>query len=628
MMLAPNKLLQNRYLIVQPIGHGGMGNVYEATDTRLHSTVALKETLMTDRVSLRAFEREAQLLARLRHPVLPKVIDHFTEDNGQFLVMEYIPGDDLATLMEKQGGAFPPAAVVPWALSWADQLLDALDYLHRQDPPAYHRDIKPQNLKLTARGQIILLDFGLAKGGMAETTMTARGEKLLGFTPNYAPLEQIRGGDPDERSDLYSLAATLYHLMTGTKPPDALTRVAAILNEQPDPLRPASEHNAHISPMVASVLHHALASNMDERPASANEMRRAFYEARQQRPASQPRPLEAAPETERLRTGGEATEYATDPLDRSTGRLGGGVPLVSPPQEAPGTLLHGFQTGSQVLAVALNPEGGRLLAVGSSEGTIGLWDVQQEECVHTLEGHRASVIGLDFSADGTLLVSGSEDRTVCLWRVEDGALLYQSGEYSEPIECVALSPDGRLLAIGGWSEAVILCQMGDDRFTELAQLSSGFVHSLAFSPDGCMLAAGCYDASVRLWRTEDYGLERVLSGHSNFVLTVAFSPNSKMLASAGGETDILIWRVNDGRLLDTLRGHGNFVRSLAFSPNSKVLASGSEDKTARLWRVGDGTLLHSLEGHTEGVTYVLFDISGRILFSGSRDSKVRLWQAS
>jgi WD40 repeat protein len=625
-MLAPNSLLQNRYLIVRPIGHGGMGNVYEATDTRLHATVALKETLMTDRVSLRAFEREAQLLARLRHPVLPKVIDHFTEDNGQFLVMEYIPGDDLAALMEKQGGAFPPSAVVPWALSWADQLLDALDYLHRQEPPAYHRDIKPQNLKLTARGQIILLDFGLAKGGINETsTMTARGEKLLGFTPNYAPLEQIRGSDPDERSDLYSLAATLYHLMTGVKPPDALTRVAAVLNEQPDPLRPASEYNNHILPAVAAVLRQALSSSLEERPATATEMRRAFHEARQQR---RPQSAASAPETERLRPGAEAPEYSTDPLDRSTGRLISEVPLATEPQEAPGTLLHGFQTASPVLALALNPEDGRLLAVGSNEGTIGLWDVQEEEFVRTLEGHSASVIGLAFSADGTRIVSGSEDRTVCLWRVADGALLYRSGEYAEPIECVALSPDGRLLALGGWGEAVLLCELNDDHFTEVKHLPSGFVHSLAFSPDGCLLAAGCYDASVRLWRTEDYGLERVLSGHSNFVLTVAFSPNSKMLASGGGETNVLVWRVKDGRLLDTLRGHTNFVRSLAFSPNSKLLASGSEDKTARLWRVGDGSLLHSLEGHTDGVTRVHFDVSGRILFSGSRDSKVRLWQAS
>jgi WD40 repeat protein len=626
-MLAPNCLLQNRYLIVRPIGHGGMGNVYEATDMRLHATVALKETLMTDRVSLRAFEREAQLLARLRHPVLPKVIDHFMEDDGQFLVMEYIPGDDLAALMEKQGGAFPPAAVVPWALSWADQLLDALDYLHRQDPPAYHRDIKPQNLKLTARGQIILLDFGLAKGGMAESsTMTARGEKLLGFTPNYAPLEQIRGSDPDERSDLYSLAATLYHLMTGVKPPDALTRVAAVLNEQPDPLRPASEYNHHISPAVAAVLRQALSSTMEERPASASEMRRAFYEARQQ--SRSPQPVETASETERLRSASEAPEYVTDALDHATGRLVSDVPLATSPQEVPGTLLYGFQTASPVLALALNPEDGRLLAVGSNEGTIGLWDVQEEEFVRTLEGHSASVIDLAFSVDGTRLISGSEDRTVCVWRVEDGALLYQSGEYAEPIECVALSPDGRLLALGGWGEAVILCELKDERFTEVKQLPAGFVHSLAFSPDGCLLAAGCYDASVRLWHTETYNLERVLSGHSNFVLTVAFSPNSKMLASGGGETDIRVWRVKDGRLLDTLHGHTNFVRSLAFSPNSKLLASGSEDKTARLWRVGDGSLLHSLEGHTDGVTRVHFDVSGRILFSGSRDSKVRLWQAS
>jgi serine/threonine protein kinase len=250
-----------------------MGAVYEAVDQRLDTTVALKETLFADERLRKQFEREARLLARLHHPALPRVSDHFSEGDGQFLVMQFIPGDDLSEMMTRKRGPFPPDQV----LTWADQLLDALDYLHTQDPQIVHRDIKPQNLKLTSRGQIILLDFGLAKGQAGEISRVTTAASIFGYTPNYAPLEQIQGLGTDARSDLYSLAATIYHLMTGVKPPDALTRAAALVNGQPDPLVPASQTDSAIDPEVDHVLGKAMAQNREQRYASASEMRRAFH---------------------------------------------------------------------------------------------------------------------------------------------------------------------------------------------------------------------------------------------------------------------------------------------------------------------------------------------------------------
>lgn len=277
-MIAPNTLLQNRYLVLNQIGQGGMGAVYIATDQRFGSTVALKETFFTDPNLRKAFEREARLLNHLRHPALPRVSDHFVEDEGQFLVMEYIAGDDLAEKLRERGGAFTLSEV----LNWADQLLDALDYLHTQEPSVIHRDIKPQNLKLTARNAIVLLDFGLAKGSATmQTKVTATGS-VFGYSRNYAPLEQIQGAGTDPRSDLYSLAATLYHLITGVTPPDALTRATAVLNGQPDPLLPASEVHAQVPPAVAGVLSKAMAQNAGQRPQTAAAMRDAMREAARQ----------------------------------------------------------------------------------------------------------------------------------------------------------------------------------------------------------------------------------------------------------------------------------------------------------------------------------------------------------
>ncbi|HJU53904.1 MAG TPA: protein kinase [Pyrinomonadaceae bacterium] len=275
-MIAPNTLLQNRYLVQHQIGQGGMGAVYVATDQRFGSTVALKETFFDDPNLRKAFEREARLLNHLRHPALPRVSDHFTEEDGQFIVMEYIAGDDLAEKLKERGGAFPLSEV----LSWADQLLDALDYLHTQEPSIIHRDIKPQNLKLTPRKHIVLLDFGLAKGTLAQQTTATK--SVFGYSRHYASLEQIQGAGTDPRSDLYSLAATLYHLLTGIAPPDALTRATAVLNGQPDPLLPANDVHAQVTPAVAEVIHRAMAQNAGQRPQSAAEMRDEMREAARQ----------------------------------------------------------------------------------------------------------------------------------------------------------------------------------------------------------------------------------------------------------------------------------------------------------------------------------------------------------
>src|SRR5262245_2387727 len=276
-MLTPDTVLQGRYRIIRQLGQGGMGAVYEAVDQRLDTTVALKETLFSDERLRKQFEREARLLARLHHPALPRVSDHFSEGDGQFLVMQFIPGDDLAEMMARKRGPFPADQV----LQWADQLLDALDYLHTQEPQIVHRDIKPQNLKLTARGQVILLDFGLAKGQAGDISRVTTSASIFGYTPNYAPLEQIQGLGTDSRSDLYSLGATLYHLMTGVKPPDALTRAAALVDGQPDPLTPASVANPAIGHDIDTVLAKGMAQSREQRYTTAADMRNALHETEQ-----------------------------------------------------------------------------------------------------------------------------------------------------------------------------------------------------------------------------------------------------------------------------------------------------------------------------------------------------------
>jgi serine/threonine protein kinase len=276
-MIEAGTVLQNRYRVEKQIGQGGMGAVFIATDERFGSTVAIKETLMLDEKFRKAFEREARLLNSLRHPALPRVSDHFIDGNGQFIVMEYIDGEDLSEMMEHEGRVYPLKDV----LNWADQLLDALEYLHTQEIPVIHRDIKPQNLKLNSRGQIILLDFGLAKGNPTNPESATAAKSVFGYSRNYASLEQIQGTGTDPRSDLYSLSATLYHLLTGIPPADALTRAMNVLSDKEDPLVAIETINSDIPAPIAEVLHKAMALNSNQRPISAQAMRAMLWESQE-----------------------------------------------------------------------------------------------------------------------------------------------------------------------------------------------------------------------------------------------------------------------------------------------------------------------------------------------------------
>jgi len=268
-VLTSGDVLQGRYRIVHRLGSGGMGAVYEAVDERLDSTVALKETFSLDSRLRRQFEQEARLLAGLHHSALPRVSDYFTEGDRAFLVMQYISGADLAEIIATQPGPFPRNQVI----AWADQLLDALVYLHTRDRQIIHRDIKPHNLKVTANGQIALLDFGLAK---AESADVSTATSIFGYTRRYSPLEQIQDQGTSPRSDIYALGATLYHLLTGVKPPDALARAGAVAKSNTDLLKPAHEVHPAVGPEIAVILSRAMALEPEGRFQSAGDFREAL----------------------------------------------------------------------------------------------------------------------------------------------------------------------------------------------------------------------------------------------------------------------------------------------------------------------------------------------------------------
>ncbi len=264
MTLEQGTLLNGRYRIVDILGQGGMGSVYRALDENLGVEVAVKENLFTTDEYSRQFRLEALILASLRHQNLPRVTDHFVmEGYGQYLVMDYIEGEDLRQRMERLGCIPEEDAILVGAA-----VCDALAYLHTRRPPVLHRDIKPGNIKITPDGRVYLVDFGLAKliQGSQTTTTGARA-----MTPGYSPPEQYGTARTDPRSDIYSLGATLYAALTSVIPEDGLARVMDNIQ-----LTPIRKHTPKVSRRLSAVIEKAMEAYPDDRYQSADEFRRGL----------------------------------------------------------------------------------------------------------------------------------------------------------------------------------------------------------------------------------------------------------------------------------------------------------------------------------------------------------------
>lgn len=296
--LKTDEVLHGRYRIRERIGQGGMGNIYLADDLRLEGRKCALKEVEHDRTvpanllkeARQQFRREATVLARLDHPNLPKVSDFFAVGVRDYLVMDYIPGNDLRAMMleAKQKNTFLEEGDV---LAWAYQLADALSYLHQQDPPLVHRDVKPSNLKITPSNVLKLVDFGLVKAlvpdEMTITVIQGRGTAL------YTPLEQY-GGDglhTDARSDIYAFGCTLYHLLTNTAPVDARQRFL-----QPESLPAPRSLNPAISSRTERAILWAMSLHPDERPDNVEEFR-AYLMGTRELP---PRPITASHPTMRV----------------------------------------------------------------------------------------------------------------------------------------------------------------------------------------------------------------------------------------------------------------------------------------------------------------------------------------
>ena len=602
-------LLRERYRALKPLGRGGFGRTFLAIDEdkpskprcAIKQFFPLSQGTSSAEKAAELFNREAVRLDELgKHPQIPELLAHFQQESYQYLVQEFIEGQNLQEELARNG-AFSQNQI----RSLLNDLLPVLEFVHSRS--VIHRDIKPPNIIRrrsvqpsiiytypTLTGELVLVDFGAAK--------VVEGSRQTGTiigSPEFVAPEQIRG-QAVFASDLYSLGVTCIYLLTQVSPFDLFD-----INQDTWVWRDFLK--VQIDPKLGRILDKMIEPSLSRRYKSVAEV------------------LQDLPPQQRAGTGTGTPQQ----------RAGTGAPPLQGPVIPVQNSLPPTVAGT-IIPV---PQMQRVVPAHAPT-----W-----RCVHTLVGHLNAVTSVAFSPDGQTLASGSEDKTIEMWKLEAGKRWYTLTGHSDWVTCVAFCPDGRTLASSGRDKTIQIWDLNKGKWWYALTGHSDRVSAVAFSPNGQVLASSSRDKTVRLWNLNKGKLMSTLIGHAEGVEAVAFSAGGEFLASASRDKTLRLWDWQAGKSLCTLAEHGDWVRSTVFAstPPSQgghggtaptrggvgggsILASGSRDGTAKLWRVdagGRGMLLRSMRDNSGDVLCVALSPDGRVLATGSRDGTIYLWDA-
>ncbi|MCD4785942.1 MAG: serine/threonine protein kinase [Candidatus Eremiobacteraeota bacterium] len=619
---------ENRYMIIEKVHEGAQGYIYKAKDTKLDEIVALKEMFSEfesdeeKRNSIKRFREEARILFTLEHPGIPRVTDFFEEGGKLFMVMTYIEGEDLELYIKKRQ---EKPIVEDTVLDWARQVLEILDYLHNLEPPIIYRDLKPSNLMIGKNGQILLVDFGIARIFEPEMRGTIIG------TPGFSSPEQYKGFS-DPRSDIYSLGATMHYLLTGRDPSDP-----SLPPFKFDDLR---ELNPDISEKTSKLVAGMLEFEIDSRPSSAKSLINVI-EGEEELMSPEVKPsVKKIPPLEIKKKRSKAfylvgiimllilSSIVTFGLFKikkknKSSRIPGESHIVSntanPGENKKGKILDNGKFpvreagvlsghGEQVTCIAFSPDG-KYIATGSDDNTIKIWDFSTQKLIQTLTGHMMTVRWLAFSNDGNHLVSTSNDKTRRIWDWKKGQ---QEACMELPFtsEYAIFAPGDNYIIVGKDCQQLYIYNRSGEKMTTFVGLA------FDISPDGKKFAS-YYENSKGIhhyMNVRDTGLRMtsldidMWAGYNHRdmekldwlyfgkrekdpITSVQFSPDGKHIAASTQNSKVEIWSTG-GKLEKVLTSPGCFI-NIDYSPDGKYLGASTTDKGLYVWDTSTGEMVRN-----------------------------------
>ncbi len=571
--------LRDRYLAIAPIGQGGFGRTFKAIDEDKPSKpfCAIKQFLpqmegtTATQKAAELFTQEAIALEQLNHPHIPKLLAYFiTPDTRQYLVQEFIDGQNLKAELEAEG-RFSVAKVSEILMT----LLPTLDYVHKLGTGFIHRDIKPENIiRRDEDRQLYLVDFGAAKVRNPERSQLAG--TTIG-TPEFMAPEQA-WGRAFPSSDLYSLGLMCVHLLTGVSP-------FALFDDNRDCWIWRDFLAQPIEPILGTVLDKLIQHKPVDRYPTAQDVLAAL---------SVKYPDNLDPANIRI-----VQPLVTTP-DRSIS--GQSEQRILPAISTTLTTTHKsdwqcintleWHTKS-INTIAIFPNGKYLIS-GDDGGTVAVWNLSMPSQPIATYSTNNSVFSVAASPDISQIASGDKNRKVQLRRRES------IGNSLQELRADANNLDSH----------------------------NGYVFSVEFSPDGKILASGGADLRIRLWNTATGKIIYTFDGHHESITALQFMPNGKILISAGADRTIRFWDLEHKHLLKTIEAHDEKIHALAISRDGKKIISGSSDRTVQIRQLGTSSTYHSLTGHQDAILTVAISPDGETIASGSIDGVVNLWDAN
>jgi eukaryotic-like serine/threonine-protein kinase len=629
-----HQLLRQRYQLLNRLGQGGMGSVYQAEDIELGKRlVAIKELSQRGlnqheaHEAEESFKHEALLLAGLMHPNLPRIYANFSESGRWYLVMDFIEGETLDDYLINKGGK------LPWSelFEIATQICNVLHYLHTRPTPIIFRDLKPLNIMVTPTRQIYLIDFGIArlfKPGQARDTIAFG-------SPGYAAPEQYGKAQTAPSADIYSLGAIIHQMLTGRDPsttpfsfpsiPNIAAKLQALLDQML--ILDASQRLAD-----AEVVKQTLQS--------IDSTRRKYKSSTIRTPTTATTPLYTPPAQRPA-----PAKAAAPPIKQVTPQPAPSIPRIpvpTGPLPTLGNVTCLYQGHMDVVSSLSWSPNSDQIASASYDKTIQIWDIADGHMQTFYRGHTGPIRdtpAVVWSPLGKLIASTSDKGIVQIWQIDPLRTKINYREHKNNVRAIAWSPDGTLLASTSQNN-IHIWHPGDGKTLTHFAGAYGTIFTITWSPDSTQLALGYESSIVQILRlnTHKATLEPstlYMEHHKSASVTaeamwpihkVVWSPDGQHIASASADKTIHIWDAATGKRQLTYRGHTETIYTLDWSPDSTSIVSSSADGSIQIWDAQDGTWRHTHSSRNPTVYAIAWSPNGTYIASGAH-RHIMVWQA-